>query len=84
MIDRDIKQMQIKAIYHRKNTNAMIGFGKRHQSMEDEVDKKISTLPSSPNHRSNKKLKTNMSLLYVLTHKRSNSHSNTQHKSGNY
>ena len=64
--------MQIKAIYNRKNTKQKT-HNKRFKSMDEEHDLK-GTSPSLPN-RSNKKLKTNMSLLYVLTHKRSNSQS---------
>ena len=71
-IDRDIKQMQIKALYNRKNTKHKT-HNRRFKSMDEECDLKA-TSPPAPN-RSNKKLKTNMSLLYVLTHKRSNSQS---------
>ena len=71
MIDRDVKKLQMREIYHRKNTHV-----RRFKSI-DETEYKNSISGNSPtklgqnNSNGGSKLKSNMSLLYVLTHKRS-------------
>jgi len=68
MIEKDIKQQHIKAIYHRKNT-----YVRRFKSVDEEGTNYKGSLPSSPARERGKQLKSNMSLLFVLTHKRSTS-----------
>ena len=67
---------QIKAIYHRKNTPV-----RRFRSVDEEHTTYKGSLPSSPSKESKPRLKSNMSLLYVLTHKRSNSEFSKKDKS---
>jgi hypothetical protein len=71
MIDKDLKQLQIKAIYHRKNT-----YVRRYQSVDadDQPRKTMVVSPTYANkHSAGGKVQTNGSLLQKLTHKRSTS-----------
>ena len=82
LIDRDIRQLQIKDIRRKASQPHHL---RRFNSVDESLSKKYSKTPSvvttpsaspacSPNKTRSNKKNNNMSLLFVLTHKRSNSH----------
>lgn len=74
-IERDIKKMQIKATYHTKKhtiVNRRSVDSQKDHSPKSRLSQKYSH-QASPQGVSPSKLKSNFSLLHVLTHKRSTS-----------